>query len=733
MRSRALSPWLASASLLSLQLALAPTVSAGALPGGGHFVSGHGEIGKAGQSVTVRQSTTTGIINWGSFSVGKKNAVTFDNGSGATLNRVIGGNLSRIAGSLHATGSIYLMNAQGVIVSGTGHIVTGGNFLASSGTISNTNFLEDRRRAQNPSSAIVNHGSIVSGGAVTLTGGRVANTGAVRAASVSIDAQTGDAMIAGTVRAYGNVLGAGKILIIAQSGETKIVGTLRARAEHGSGGAIETSGHSVSIGGSIDAGRHGEWLIDPKNLVVNAAAAKTIDASLNKGTNVKLTTTATSASGPGTKKNGDGDIVIGHAIEWTTSASLTLKAYNAVDVEKNINIDGAGKLVVDTDTSGNGGELLNFEGGSVNFANASADLSIDGTDYTLINTVAKLEAIDTSNKALKGNYALAGDLDLSSVAKWKPIGTDGKGDPTGHGFMGTFEGLGHTVTNMTVKGGANDYMGLFGYLSGIVRDLSVTKSSVTGAAAVGGLVGFMASGELFGDSYAGTVTGSTRTGGLVGYLSAGTVEGSSVNATVSADAAVGGLVGTNFGTIGDSYAKGSVTGGKRDGSDIGGLVGTNGGVITTSYATVAVKGSGDVGGLVGGNYAADSAGQIQNSYAKGAVTAYSGTTTDIGGLVGLNEQGHISDSYSVGLVTGGTTTGGLIGENDNGAIADSYWNKTTSKQKTGVGGGSASGVTGMTTAQLQAKLPAGFSSDVWAINSKINGGLPYLVALKASY
>src|ERR1700689_2631614 len=102
------SPLNSSASVVVLAVLLASGASAAGLPSGGHYVSGKGEIGKAGQSLTVKQSSTTGIIDWNKFSIGGKNAVSFDNGSGATLNRVTGGNLSTIAGSLHATGSLYL-------------------------------------------------------------------------------------------------------------------------------------------------------------------------------------------------------------------------------------------------------------------------------------------------------------------------------------------------------------------------------------------------------------------------------------------------------------------------------------------------------------------------------------------------------------------------------------------------------------------------------------------------
>ena len=37
------------------------------------------------------------------------------------------------------------------------------------------------------------------------------------------------------------------------------------------------------------------------------------------------------------------------------------------------------------------------------------------------------------------------------------------------------------------------------------------------------------------------------------------------------------------------------------------------------------------------------------------------------------------------------------------------------------------GITGLTTAQLQSGLPAGFSRSIWGQNPDINGGLPYLL------
>src|SRR5580698_1928452 len=383
LRIGALRGRLLSASALASVLSVATvSASAGALPGSGHYVAGKGEIGKAGQSLTVKQSSTTGIIDWNSFSIGSKNSVSFDNGSGATLNRVTGGDLSKIAGSLHATGSLYLMNTQGVIVSGTGRIVTGGSFVASSGDVSDSDFENDRKlHIRKASSEIVNRGSIVSGEHASLTGSRVANTGTIDAASVTLRAETTGAIAGGTIDAGGSASRHGRILVIANSGRTKITGDLVVRNWDGSGGTIETSGRAVAIGGTIDAGKGGGWFVDPENLTVTSSSASTIDNSLNAGTSVKLQTTASGTSGPGTPSSGAGSIFISAPLSWSTTATLTLDAYHSVHVDGSVSATGKGKIKLVTNDGGAGGDL-SFDGGDITFTNLSSALTINGARYT---------------------------------------------------------------------------------------------------------------------------------------------------------------------------------------------------------------------------------------------------------------------------------------------------------------------------------------------------------------
>ena len=191
---------------------------------------------------------------------------------------------------------------------------------------------------------------------------------------------------------------------------------------------------------------------------------------------------------------------------------------------------------------------------------------------------------------LAGNYALGANINATATSGWN----SGDGfSPIGNittNFTGAFDGLGHTISGLTIKRPLTNYVGLFGYIG------SGAKVSNVGMAG-------------------GSVNGRNFVGGLAGY---------------------------NKGPVTNSYATGSVTG---SGDYVGGLVGCKySGTITDSYATGNVEGNSDVGGLVGYNK-----GRVTNAYATGNVT---GIGDYVGGLAGYN-NGTIADSYASGSVNGG--------------------------------------------------------------------------------
>jgi hypothetical protein len=89
----------------------------------------------------------------------------------------------------------------------------------------------------------------------------------------------------------------------------------------------------------------------------------------------------------------------------------------------------------------------------------------------------------------------------------------------GTAFTGAFDGNGHKITNFTINGGSNRYLGLFGYISsgGSVKNLGIENCTVSGSPGsyyVGGLVGYNYYGSISDCYSTGSVSGSQLVGGL---------------------------------------------------------------------------------------------------------------------------------------------------------------------------------------------------------------------------
>ena len=191
---------------------------------------------------------------------------------------------------------------------------------------------------------------------------------------------------------------------------------------------------------------------------------------------------------------------------------------------------------------------------------------------------------------------------------WAPIGYYNSSTDNAY-YTATFDGRGHTISNLYINRPSTNYVSLFGALGAgsNLRNLGIEGSSVTGSGFVGGLVG----------SNLGTISACYATG----------------NASGSGNA-IGGLVGSSTGTISACYTTGNASGS----SSVGGLVGSNGGTISACYATGNATGTGDgVGGLVGQN----GAGAVSACYATGDAIG----SSDVGGLVGRNFSGTITNCY----------------------------------------------------------------------------------------
>ena len=280
-------------------------------------------------------------------------------------------------------------------------------------------------------------------------------------------------------------------------------------------------------------------------------------------------------------------------------------------------------------------------------------------------------------------------------------------------FRTTFEGNGHSISNLFVDRG--NYSGLFAgvELAGAVRNLTLIDVDVTGRESVGGLIGDNR-GIVSDVRTSGRVSGELHVGGLIGANLRAVLRSSSSAAVTGMEPptvfapgqfivisfglrpATGGLVGYNTGFIVSSHATGPVEGDEN----VGGLAGYNQSkLISGSYATGPVTGESCVGGLVGVNGEPfDGEATITASYATGSVTGSSCG----GGLAGYN-YGKITASYATGRVTGGA---GLVGDSIPataipGTVTASYWDSSTS--------GHTSGTYGSPRRTSQLQSPTGYS------------------------
>ena len=645
--------------------------------GNGALVNNKGKINARGGTVFLSAATASNIlrnaVNMGGSvranSVGVHNGrIVINGGAGGAVN--ITGRLAANGGRRHKGGTVEILGKQIKI---TGKISANG---ATGGSVDIA-----------ASDKVWISGTVAVPG-LTGAGGNVAIPGDdIILSSAMIDASGATG---------------GKVSVIS-SGNLAVSGTIAAFGNNPgqSGGVIETSGQTVQIGGRIDAGRGGSWLLDPNDLTINSTLAATIDAALNAGTNV---TEQTTLSGTG----GNGDIFVNSPISWATSASFTLSAYRNVNVDANIASTKGGTVTLRADNTGTGVGTVTFGGGdkvstsgavaifynpSVNpagsvvngasYVNPTENFAGDVTGgaaltvYMLVNTVYDLQNVQNN---LAANYALGTNIDATVTSGWNsgagfaPIGSF---SVPCNCFAGIFDGGGNTISNLTINLPTNVGVGLFAAANGTIRNVTLSNVNVTGTQDVGALVGqnegSISNVVVIGTS---TVTGSggnNSVGGLVGFNDTGaTIANSSSDAAVSNSGAyAGGLVGQNFGSsIANSYATGNVSGYAY----VGGLIGNNAGPVSNVYATGNVtggigNGASNIGGLIGANSST-----VTQAYASGVVisdTSLFHGVSFTGGLIGY-DTGSISQSYATGSVTGAQAVGGLVGGQFGGSITDSY-------------------------------------------------------------
>ena len=310
---------------------------------------------------------------------------------------------------------------------------------------------------------------------------------------------------------------------------------------------------------------------------------------------------------------------------------------------------------------------------------------------------------------------LTSDIDCTGH-NLAPMFSDDDPDFGALSFRGTFDGQGHTISNLTVDQASNNDVALIENANGAtITNLHLANGSVIGVNCTGALVGRAYDTTITNVTSGVSVDGSDSTGGLVGCYYAQdddtSMTGNSVSAAVSGNQYVGGLVGysevnnghtltfennTWSGTLADddNWAYGGLLGeldlynashlslknntssgvSLVSGYSVGGLVGymdlegQSTATIEANTITGDTLGYSYVGALVGELDLYQSRTTITNSTVTHDVTGESG---DVGGLIGelymegseaSNTKLTITNTSVGGDVTGDYSVGGLVGE-----------------------------------------------------------------------
>ena len=332
-------------------------------------------------------------------------------------------------------------------------------------------------------------------------------------------------------------------------------------------------------------------------------------------------------------------------------------------------------------------------------ANDKATLFAGGTgtaeDPWQISTAEQLYRIHDD---LTAHYILIADIDLSAYENWTPIGAfqslsdapeDAEVPHPDYAFTGTFNGDGHTISNLT---GA----GLFGCAAGTengaayIRNFTLKNVNVSGFYLVGGAVGLqfmncpVSDIHLVGEN---TLTGMQGIGGIVG-TGFDLISNCSATADIVVqgdDGACAGLIagGTTMSSVKDC----EVTGGKitAEGNatwGFGALCGAPWGAaeitdckVSGTVITVSGENNRLVGGLVGfgGTYDPTAPAQITGCTVEDVTIIVSETTDSVGGLIGagkeMMEGSEVMSSFKISdCVVSGSITGG--GNNVDAVVGD---------------------------------------------------------------
>lgn len=226
---------------------------------------------------------------------------------------------------------------------------------------------------------------------------------------------------------------------------------------------------------------------------------------------------------------------------------------------------------------------------------------------------AVLTANITVNSSVLKSDGTFNSANAGSFTAWTPIGNDPKI------YTGTFDGNGNTVSGLYLDNSSKNYMGLFGYSNGTVKNVGVVDSYFKGNDYIGGVCGLNYGKIMLCYSKSYLYSANSAVGGVCGSNNSGSITNSYNAGSVNGTTNVGGVCGYNYASISNCHNIGAVSGTNY----VGSVCGQNGKTISNCYydnvkcSANGINGADVAGQAEGKTTAQFSSGEVAYLLAKG--------------------------------------------------------------------------------------------------------------------
>ncbi|MDY6295695.1 MAG: MBG domain-containing protein [Schwartzia succinivorans] len=680
------------------------------LPEGHNVVDGSVKVNEPintdGHAVMdVVQSSDKAIIDWNTFDVGKdatvnfihlktENNVTTLNTAASTLNRVTGGKLSEIAGTINSVGTFILVNPDGAVFS-KGSEVNAAGIVVSTADITNDNYKKGNlwfEQNKNQNANIIMDGSMNAETGTDTTTNSGANKVLKHITDLKNEKTSLEAAAADTASEEAAAAAQAKLDTLQKTAGDLITLNVT-ELKPATGFAVGANGIKLVADGDIFVGANAAITATAKTDISGDMTVGVEEFEVDGGTSSRTGSIVLRADqnaddvaaydGEALKNyagitdvvtyDADGKAVAADSEE--KGSHKTAKVYLSDELKgknkiqsQHIGIYYDADIVGDikgTDTAAvvpDGAASDKFT--QKNYKETAPDykskVSLTGeldatrgesystTFAMLVNDVYQLKAIDDATYGnLGGSYAQGTSINAAETANWN----SGKGfEPIGDAsnpFKGSFTGSGgsngYSISNLSINRPDENNVGLFAKVEGgSVWSLTLVDPGIKGRNYVGG-----AAGEGVNAHFEG-----------VTIRKSAAADAAAVN--INGENSVGGVVGAALNSsIRSSVNESSVSGGNNVGGIVGMAVGSRGGYTIDRSKNKAVETNSGVGSVTGsGSYTGGLVGVLRDDVYAGDDEAQKGPE----GWAGkAGSTALVSESVNNGRVSGRDYTGGIVG------------------------------------------------------------------------